>query len=103
MGRHLAVVCSRRGNHPLGDGVIMTTTEETKTGLRYQHYDSAGRAYSFTARQVQGLVKKHGLLKRKVWGQMAVESSAWEALAAKEGWKLAPGYGEPWVCKTATP
>jgi hypothetical protein len=60
--------------------------------MRFQHYDDAGIAYGLTPRQVQAIVKRHALTKRKIYGQMAVDSDAFEKAAEGDGYKLLPGW-----------
>lgn len=58
----------------------------------YRYYDSAGMPYNLSPRQVSALVNKRGLEKRRIYGQMAVESSAWDAVMLEMNLPLAPGF-----------
>lgn len=55
-------------------------------------YDNCGKQYQLTHRQVVALVGKHRLPKRRIYGNMAVESTAWDRLMQELGIPLAPGY-----------
>ena len=54
---------------------VPTVTERT-----WRFYDNAGRPYGYSVMRVAALVRKHGLPKSRIWGNMAVDSEAWDRL-----------------------
>ena len=61
--------------------------------MSYQHYDNAGRAFGLNKGRVVHLVRLHGVPKRRIYGQMAVDADAWEVLMSRLAIPWAPGYG----------
>lgn len=74
------------------DLTIGQAREITQMSNRFLFYDAAGRQYQLTPAQVAAKVKKHGIPKRRIYGDMAVDSDAWRELMQSLGIPLAPGY-----------
>lgn len=60
--------------------------------MGYMHYYNAGAAYGLSERQVQSLVKKHGIEKRRVYGRMAVNTDEFDQLMRQENIVMLPNY-----------
>lgn len=68
------------GGHPVCSKHADMYHQERLTPVRFQHYDSAGRIYGLSDKEVGALVRKYGLPRRKIMGRMAVGSHAWDNL-----------------------
>ena len=58
----------------------------------YEWYDNAGENYGFSLMKVAALVKKYGLDKRRIWGNMAVDDGQWEELMRQLGHERVEGH-----------
>ena len=75
-------------------GSTQSDTPTTTDGNSHSYcfYDTVGGMYNMTPQHVSALARKHGILRKKIYGRQTVDANEWRKLMQRLDISLAPGH-----------